>query len=241
MIDVYTWPTPNGHKVHIMLHETGIEHRIHPINIQEGDQFKPEFLKISPNNKMPAIVDQDGPDGKPISVFESAAILIYLGNKTGRFLPQDPRKNYDVLQWLMFQMASVGPMLGQCHHFMAYAPARVPVEKLEYAQQRYVNEGNRIYGVIDRHLADREWMAAGEYTIADMAIFPWLRDPAKQGIDGSKYPNLLRWRDKIWARPQVIAALETLSENRRKDNSFSDKGWEMMYGKTQANQGQAAE
>ena len=241
MIDVYTWPTPNGHKVHIMLHETGVEHTIHPINIQEGDQFKPDFLKISPNNKMPAIVDQDGPDGKPISVFESAAILIYLGNKTGRFLPQDPRKNYDVLQWLMFQMASVGPMLGQCHHFMAYAPARVPVEKLEYAQQRYVNEGNRIYGVIDRHLADKEWIAAGEYTIADMAIFPWLRDPAKQGIDGSKYPNLMRWRDKIWARPQVVAALDTLSANRRKDNSFSDKGWEMMYGKTQSSQGQAAE
>ncbi len=241
MIDVYTWPTPNGHKVHIMLHETGVEHTIHPINIQEGDQFKPDFLKISPNNKMPAIVDREGPDGKPISVFESAAILIYLGNKTGRFLPQDPRKNYDVLQWLMFQMASVGPMLGQCHHFMAYAPARVAVEKLEYAQQRYVNEGNRIYGVIDRHLDDKEWIAAGEYTIADMAIFPWLRDPAKQGIDGSKYPNLLRWRDKIWARPQVVAALETLSANRRKDNSFSDKGWEMMYGKTQSSQGQAAE
>ncbi len=241
MIDVYTWPTPNGHKVHIMLQETGIEHTIHPINIQEGDQFKPEFLKISPNNKMPAIVDRDGPDGEPISVFESAAILIYLGNKTGRFLPQDPRSNYDVLQWLMFQMASVGPMLGQCHHFMAYAPARVPAEKLEYAQQRYVNEGNRIYGVIDRHLVDREWIAAGEYTIADMAIFPWLRDPAKQGIDGSKYPNLLRWRDRIWSRPQVIAALETLSENRRKDNSFTDKGWEMMYGKTQSNQGHAAE
>lgn len=241
MIDVYTWPTPNGHKVHIMLQETGLEHTIHPINIQEGDQFKPDFLKISPNNKMPAIVDRDGPGGKEIAIFESAAILIYLANKCGKFLPKDEHKYYDVMQWLMFQMASVGPMLGQCHHFMAYAPQRVPVEKLEYAQQRYVNEGNRIYGVIDRHLDGREWMAADEYTIADMAIFPWLRDPAKQGIDAAKYPNLVRWRDKIWQRPQVIAALETLAENRRKDNSFSDKGWEMMYGKTQTNQGQAAE
>ena len=241
MIDVYTWPTPNGHKVHIMLQETGIEHAIHPINIQEGDQFKPDFLKISPNNKMPAIVDPDGPDGKPVSVFESAAILIYLANKTGRFLPKEERKYYDVLQWLMFQMASVGPMLGQCHHFNAYAPLRVAPEKLEYAQERYINEGNRIYGVIDRQLADKEWIAAGEYTIADMAIMPWLRDPKKQGIDAAKYPNLIRWRDRIWSRPQVIEALETLSESRRKDNSFSEKGWEMMYGKTQVSQGGAAE
>jgi GST-like protein len=241
MLDVYTWPTPNGHKVHIMLHEAEIEHNIIPINIQEGDQFKPDFLKISPNNKMPAIVDHDGPDGKPISVFESAAILIYLGNKTGKFLPKDPHKYYDVLQWLMFQMGSVGPMLGQCHHFNAYAPTRVEIEKLQYGIDRYVNEGNRIYGVIDRRLADNDWIAAGEYTIADMAIMPWLRNPDKQGIDGSKYPNLLRWRDRIWKRPQVEAALETLSANNRKDNSFSDKGWEIMYGKTQSSQGQAAE
>lgn len=240
-IDVYTWPTPNGHKVHIILHEAEIAHNIIPINIQEGDQFKPYFLKISPNNKMPAIVDPDGPDGKPISVFESAACLIYLANKTGKFMPADERKKYDVLQWLMFQMGSVGPMLGQCHHFNAYAPLREPKERLEYAQNRYINEGTRIYGVIDRQLEGKDWIAADEYTIADMAIMPWLRDPVKQGIDGDKFPNLMRWRDKMWARPQVLAALETLKDNGRKDNSFTDKGWEMMYGKTQASQGNAAE
>ena len=241
MIDVYTWPTPNGHKVHILLHEAEIEHKIIPINIQQGDQFKPDFLRISPNNKMPAIVDQDGPGGEPISVFESAAILIYLANKTGRFLPKDERKHYDVMQWLMFQMGSVGPMLGQAHHFHAYAPERVEREKLQYGIDRYVNEGNRIYGVIDRRLADEEWIAAGEYTIADMAIMPWLRDPKKQGIDIAQYPNLERWRDRIWQRPQVIAALETLKDHRRVDNTHSDKAWEIMYGKTQSSQGLAAE
>ena len=240
MLDVYTWPTPNGHKVHIMLHEAGLEHNIVPVNIQEGEQFKPDFLKISPNNKMPALVDHDGPGGEPISVFESAAILIYLARKTGRFLPADERGFSDVMQWLMFQMGSVGPMLGQAHHFHAYAPERVAREKLQYGIDRYVNEGNRVYGVIDRRLAGNEWIAAGSYTIADMAIMPWLRDPAKQGVDASKYPNLLRWRDKIWARPQVIAALDTLKESRRKDNSHSDKAWEIMYGKTQSSQGAAA-
>ncbi len=237
MIDVYTWPTPNGHKVHIMLHETGLEHTIHPINIQAGDQFDPEFLKISPNNKMPAIVDRDGPGGEPISVFESAAILVYLADKTGRFLPREPHRYYDVLQWLMFQMGSVGPMLGQAHHFNAYAPERFERDKLQYGIDRYVNEANRIYGVIDRRLADREWIAAGEYTIADMAIMPWVRDPAKQGVDIAQYPNLERWRDAIWARPQVAAALETLAEHRRKSNAHSDEAWEIMYGKTQARQG----
>ncbi len=237
MIDVYTWPTPNGHKVHIMLHETGLEHTIHPINIQAGDQFEPEFLEISPNNKMPAIVDRDGPGGEPISVFESAAILVYLANKSGRFLPSEPHRYYDVLQWLMFQMGSVGPMLGQAHHFNAYAPERFEREKLQYGIDRYVNEANRIYGVIDRRLEGREWIAAEEYTIADMAIMPWVRDPAKQGVDVARYPNLQRWRDAIWARPQVEAALETLAEHRRKSNAHSDEAWEIMYGKTQVRQG----
>ena len=241
MLDVYTWPTPNGHKVHIMLHETGLEHNIVPVNIQEGEQFAPDFLKISPNNKMPAIVDRDGPGGEPVSVFESAAILIYLADKTGRFLPRDERKYYDVLQWLMFQMGSVGPMLGQAHHFHAYAPERFERGRLQYGIDRYVNEANRIYGVIDRRLADREWIAADEYTIADMAIMPWLRDPAKQGVEISGYPDLQRWRDRIWERPAVVAALETLSGQGRKDNTHSDKAWEIMYGKTQVDQGQAAE
>mgnify|MGYP001201644767 CR=1 FL=1 len=241
MIDVYTWPTPNGHKVHILLQEAQIEHNIIPINIQEGDQFKPDFLRISPNNKMPAIVDQEGPDGEPIAVFESAACLIYLANKFDKFLPKDERKYYDVMQWLMFQMGSVGPMLGQCHHFNAYAPLREPTERLQYGMDRYTNEGNRIYGVIEQRLEGREWIAADEYTIADMAIMPWLRNPDKQGIEGRNYPNLIRWRDKIWERPQVKKALETLVDRGRKDNRFSDKSWEIMYGKTQVKQGTAAE
>ena len=239
MIDVYTWPTPNGHKVHIMLHETGLEHTIHPVNIQAGEQFDEAFLRISPNNKMPAIVDHDGPDGIPMSVFESGAILLYLGNKTGRYLPTEPRAYYDVLQWLMFQMASVGPMLGQAHHFHAYAPERVDREKLQYGIDRYVNESIRIYKVIDQRLEGREWIAADEYTIADMAIMPWLRNPAKQGVDIEEFPNIARWRDTIEARPQVQAALETLAENRRTSNAMSDKAWEMMYGNTQTRQGTA--
>ena len=244
MIDCYTWPTPNGHKVHIMLEECGLEWNVIPINIGEGDQFKPDFLKISPNNKMPAIIDRagpGGPDGKEIAIFESAAILIYLGDKTGKFLPKEPHKYYDVLQWLMFQMGSVGPMLGQSHHFNAYARERVELDKIQYGIDRYVNEGNRIYGVIERRLDGREWIAADEYTIADMAIMPWLRDPAKQGIDIANYPNLERWRDKIWQRPQVVKALETLAEHRRKSNAHSDKQWEIMFGKIQSRQGQAAE
>ncbi len=238
MIDVYTWPTPNGHKVHIMLHETGLEHTIHPINIQAGDQFGAEFLEISPNNKMPAIIDRKGPGGEAMAVFESGAILVYLANKTGRFLPQEPRAYYDVMQWLMFQMASVGPMLGQAHHFHAYAPERFEREKLQYGIDRYVNEANRIYGVLEKRLQGREWVAADEYTIADMAIMPWLRDPAKQGVDIAPYPNVARWRDRIWARPQVAAALETLADHRRTSNAHSDKAWEIMYGKTQAQQGE---
>ena len=238
MIDVYTWPTPNGHKVHIMLHEAELEHNIIPINIQEGDQFKPDFLRISPNNKMPAIVDYQGPAGKKISVFESAACLIYLGEKCSKFFPKEPEKKFDVLQWLMFQMGSVGPMLGQCHHFNAYAPERVERDKIQYGIDRYINEGNRIYGVLDRRLEENEWVAAGQYTIADMAIIPWVRNPTKQGIDDQKYPNLVRWRDKILERPQVIEALKTLAERGRKDNSFSDKSWEIMYGKTQSTQGE---
>ncbi|MEN8198375.1 MAG: glutathione binding-like protein, partial [Pseudomonadota bacterium] len=237
MIDCYTWPTPNGHKVHIMLEEAELEWTVHPINIQEGDQFKPEFLKISPNNKMPAIIDQEGPGGEPISVFESAAILIYLANKTGKFLPTNPRKYYDVIQWLMFQMGSVGPMLGQAHHFYSYAPERMEREKIQYGMDRYVNESNRIYGVIDRHLKGLEWMAADEYTIADMAIFPWLRQPERQGVEIDDYPEVKRWRDKIWARPQVEKALETLAEHRRGSPGFTDKAWEIMYGATQRTQG----
>ena len=170
MIDVYTWATPNGHKVHIMLEECGLEYKVHPINIGAGDQFGEAFLKISPNNKIPAIVDSDGPDGKPISLFESGAILLYLAGKTSKFLPEDVRGKYDALQWLMFQMGGVGPMLGQAHHFRIYAP-----EKIEYAVNRYTNEAKRLYGVIDKQLSTHPWLAGDSYSIADMATFPWLR------------------------------------------------------------------
>ena len=185
MIDLYTWPTPNGHKIHIMLEETGLPYRVHPIDIGAGDQFKPEFLRISPNNKMPAMVDSDGPDGKPMSLFESGAMLLYLASKTGKFLPQDIRDRWSTLQWLMFQMGGVGPMLGQAHHFLGYAP-----EKIEYAMKRYSNEANRLYGVMDRRLAESKFIACDEYTIADMAIMPWLRFPERQGVDIADYPRV---------------------------------------------------
>ncbi|MGV3656144.1 MAG: glutathione S-transferase N-terminal domain-containing protein, partial [Noviherbaspirillum sp.] len=170
MIDLYSTATPNGHKVHIMLEECGLPYRIHPIDIGAGDQFKPEFLAISPNNKIPAIVDPDGPDGQPYSVFESGAILVYLASKTGKFLGATDRDRFTTLQWLMFQMGGVGPMLGQNHHFRRYAP-----EKVEYAINRYTNEPRRLYGVIDRRLSESPCLAGEEYTIADIATFPWLR------------------------------------------------------------------
>ena len=164
MIDLYHWPTPNGHKITIFLEEAGLGYRIIPVDIGKGDQFKPDFLKISPNNKMPAMVDPDGPGGKPISIFESGAMLVYLASKTGRFLPEDLRDRWATLQWLMFQMGGVGPMLGQAHHFRIYAP-----EKIEYAVNRYTNEAKRLYGVMDRRLADAAYFAGDAYTIADVA------------------------------------------------------------------------
>src|SRR4028119_760702 len=169
LIDLYYWPTPNGWKASIFLEELGLPYEVGPVNIGAGGQFEPEFLKIGPNNKMPAIVDPEGPDGEPISVFESGAILIYLAEKTGRFLPQSPRQKYLVLQWLMFQMGHVGPMLGQAHHFRGYAPETIP-----YAVDRYTNEAARLYGVMDKRLGAEADSAGHEYTIADIAIYPWL-------------------------------------------------------------------
>ena len=227
MIDLYTWPTPNGHKVHIMLEETGIPYRVHPINIGSGEQFAPAFLKISPNNKMPAMVDPDGPGGKPLSMFESGAILIYLASKSGRFLPDDLAKKWSTLSWLMFQMGGVGPMLGQAHHFLGYAPERIP-----YAMDRYRNEANRLYGVIERRLGESTYIACDEYTIADMAIVPWLRYPDRQGVEIDQYPRLKRWRDAILERPAVKRGLEVLAE-RRRPGAMSDKEKEVLFGKTQ--------
>lgn len=224
MIDVYTWPTPNGHKVHIMLEECALQYQVHPIDIGAGDQFKPAFLKISPNNKMPAIVDPDGPDGQPISLFESGAILMYLAQKTGKFMPSDERGRYVALQWLMFQMGGVGPMLGQAHHFRIYAP-----EKVEYAINRYTNEAKRLYGVMDRRLSEERYFA-GEYSIADMAIFPWTRSYENQGIDLADFPNVKRWFDAIDARPAVKRAVQVLADRRKPMN---DKEKETLFGAKQ--------
>jgi GST-like protein len=226
MIDLYTWPTPNGHKVHIMLEETGTPYRVIPIDIGTGDQFKPEFLRISPNNKMPAMVDSDGPGGEPISMFESGAILVYLASKTGRFLPEDLRDKWSTLQWLMFQMGGVGPMLGQAHHFLGYAPEKIP-----YAMNRYRNEANRLYGVIDRRLRESRYIACGEYTIADMAIVPWLRFPERQGVEVGEYPALMKWRDAILERPAVQRALKVLADRRRPEMTPQQR--ENLFGATQ--------
>jgi GST-like protein len=226
MIEVYSWATPNGHKVHIMLEECGLPYRVHAVDIGAGDQFKPEFLAISPNNKIPAITDPKGLDGKPISLFESGAILLYLAGKTGRFLPADVRAKYEVLQWLMFQMGGVGPMLGQAHHFRIYAP-----EKLAYAIERYTNEAKRLYGVMNRQLARHKYMAGAEYSIADIAIFPWLRSWKNQGIDWDAYPHLRGWFDEIAARPAVVRGVDVLAAQRKPITD--EKAREVLFGDTQ--------
>jgi GST-like protein len=203
MIDLYYWPTPNGHKVTIFLEETGLPYRIVPVNIGSGEQFKPEFLAISPNNRMPAIVDHaPADDGRPLSIFESGAILMYLADKIGEFLPQSPRHRAEVSQWLFWQMGGLGPMLGQNHHFSHYAPEKIP-----YAIERYVKETNRLYCVADRRLADREFLA-GDYSIADMAAYPWIVRYERQGQDLNDFPNLKRWFGKIRDRGAVVAAYE---------------------------------
>jgi GST-like protein len=226
MIDVYSTATPNGHKVHIMLEECGIPYQLHHIDIGAGDQFNPEFLAISPNNKIPAIVDSDGPDGKPISLFESGAILIYLASKAGKFLGNTDREKFTTLQWLMFQMGGVGPMLGQAHHFRIYAP-----EKIQYAIDRYTNEAKRLYGVIDKQLSHSIYIAGDEYTIADIAIFPWLRSWKNQGIDWADYPHAKRWFDMISARPAVIRGVEKFVSQRKA--LTDDKAREVLFGATQ--------
>jgi GST-like protein len=226
MIEVYSWATPNGHKVHIMLEECALPYKVIAVDIGTGDQFKPEFLAISPNNKIPAIVDRDGPDGKPMSLFESGAILLYLAGKTGRFMPADTRGKYNVLQWLMFQMGSVGPMLGQAHHFRVYAP-----EKIAYAIDRYSNEAKRLYRVMNDQLANSRYIAGPEYSIADIAIFPWLRSWKNQGIDWSEFPHLKGWFDEIAARPAVVRGVEVLADRRRPITD--DKARSVLFGAEQ--------
>jgi GST-like protein len=228
MIELYTWPTPNGHKIHIMLEETGLPYNVHPVDIGKGEQFDPEFLKISPNNKMPAMIDTEGPEGKPFALAESGAMLFYLASKTGKFLPKSLADRWRVMQWVMTQMGHVGPMLGQAHHFLQYAP-----EKIEYAMNRYRNEARRLYGVLDTQLKKSEWLACGEYTIADMATMPWLRFPERQGVDIEEYPNVKRWRDRIAERPAVKRAVEVLADRRRPTPSFTKEQAEVLFGATQ--------
>lgn len=228
-IDVFSWPTPNGHKVHIMLEECDLPYTLHPVNIGAGEQFTPGFLAISPNNKIPAITDPEGPDGQPISLFESGAILLYLAGKTGRFLPASDRERFDVLQWLMFQVGGVGPMLGQAHHFRLYA-----AEKLPYAIERYSNEAKRLYGVIDRRLSKSRFIAGDTYTIADIAIFPWLRNWQGQGIVLDEFPHLKAWFEGIGARPAVERALQLMGGLRKPQHD--PKAREVLFGSTQYRQ-----
>jgi GST-like protein len=227
MIELYAWPTPNGFKISIMLEEVGLPYAVHPVDIGKGDQFTPEFLRISPNNKIPAILDPDGPGGNSISVFESGAILIYLADKTGKLMPREGAGRYAVLEWLMFQMGGIGPMLGQAHHFRLYAP-----EPIQYAIDRYSNESKRLYGVLDRRLADHEYVA-GDYSIADVAIMPWLRHPDRQGVDIADYPNVGRWRDAIAARPAVQRGLQLLADRTRRSAPMDQKERDVLFGATQ--------
>lgn len=225
-IDLYYWPTPNGWKISILLEELELPYKVVPVEIAAGDQFDSEFLKISPNNKIPAIVDPEGPDGEPISIFESGSILIYLSEKTGKFYPRSPREKYSVLQWLMFQIGSVGPMLGQAHHFRRYAPEEIP-----YAIERYTDEAARLYGVMDGRLSEVEYFAGDDYTIADVAIYPWLISHERQGQRMEDYPNLYRWFETVGSRPAVKLGLKVGEEMRRQlTRDMDDETREALFG-----------
>jgi GST-like protein len=226
MYDLYTWATPNGFKVSILLEELGEAYNVIPVNIGKGDQFAPDYLKINPNNKMPTLVDPDGPEGEPYPVFESGAILMYLADKHGKFLPKETGPRYRVIQWLMFQMGGVGPMLGQAHHFLQYAP-----EKIEYAMNRYGNEANRIYGVLERRLKESPYLAGDEYTIADMAVVPWIRRPQRQNVDIDEYPATKKWRDAILDRPAVQKGCSVLVEERTE--GFDEEAKKNLFGSGQ--------
>lgn len=222
-IRLYFWPTPNGFKPAIMLEECSLPYRTRYVDIGAGDQFKPSFLKISPNNRMPAIVDPDGPGGQPVSVFESGAILLYLGRKTGKFYPTSPRARIEVEEWLMWQMGGVGPMAGQAHHFIQYAPRRIP-----YARNRYINEVARLYGVLDRRLEGREYVC-DRYSIADMALWPWVRLWSRQEQDIGNFPNVSAWLDRIGERPAVKRAI-VLGKNRARNLAKNDSDRKTLFG-----------
>ncbi len=225
MIEFYAWPTPNAHKISIMLEECGLAYDVIPVDITKGDQFAPEFLKISPNNRMPVIVDSDGPDGGSVSVFESGAILIYLAEKTARFLPEAGDARYHVLEWLMFQMANLGPICGQAHHFRQYAAETAP-----YAVERFTNEAGRLYNVMDRRLGDSEYLA-GDYSIADMACWPWVRLHRHHGQPFEEFPNLKRWFDAITARAATQRGMELLKEQR--GGAVSSEAKDILFGGVQ--------
>ena len=224
-IDLYYWPTPNGWKVSIALEELGLPYNVVPVNIGTGDQFEPDFLKISPNNKMPAIVDPDGPDGAPISLFESGAILLYLAEKTGKLFPKEPRARFDAMQWMMFQMGGVGPMLGQAHHFRQYAPETIP-----YAVDRYTNEAARLYGVMDRHLEGSEYFAGDEYTVVDIAVYCWVVPHENQGQDLNDFPSLKRWYDAVSSRPAVQRGIKVGEEMRKNINELDEESRNKLFG-----------
>ncbi|HTQ25542.1 MAG TPA: glutathione S-transferase N-terminal domain-containing protein [Candidatus Binataceae bacterium] len=226
MIDLYYWPTPNGHKVTIFLEETGLEYRIVPVNIRKGDQFAPDFLKISPNNRMPAIVDHDGPGGKPYALFESGAILLYLAEKTGKLMPSEMGARYRVVEWLMFQMANVGPMLGQAGHFRNAAPEKIP-----YAIERYTNESRRLFSVLDKRLADHSYLAE-DYSIADIANYPWIVAALKaQPEQLETRPNLKRWIDALAARPAVQRGMAVMSDQPQRPLTEEERS--ILYGAKQ--------
>jgi GST-like protein len=227
MIDLFYWPTPNGHKITLFLEEAGVDYEIKPVNIGAGEQFKPDFLAIAPNNRMPAIVDHNPVDrGDPVSVFESGAILLYLAEKHGKFLPRDLRGRAATIQWLMWQMGGLGPMAGQNHHFSQYAP-----EKIDYAIKRYVNETNRLYGVLDKRLEDRAFIT-GDYSIADMACYPWIVPHENQGQNLDDFPNLKRWFEDIAARPATIIAYAKGKEIQAERKPFTDEERAVLFGQT---------
>ena len=231
MIDLYFDHTPNGQKVHIMLEECGLPFRLIIVDISKGEQFAPEFLAISPNNKVPAIDDHDGPGGAPIALFESGAILLYLAEKTGRFMPEEPRARWEVVQWLMWQMGGFGPMLGQAHHFLAYAPMNPSgAVVLPYAQARYRNEAARLYGVLDRQLQGRDWVAGGAYSIADMAIFPWARLHPRQEQNLDDFPDVKRWYEAMARRPAVARDIKASEDV---VTGFTPETWAVSFGNEQ--------
>ena len=226
MIDLYYWTTPNGHKITLFLEEAGLPYTLHPINIGKGEQFQPDFLRIAPNNRIPAIVDNTPADGgEPVSIFESGAILLYLAEKTGQFLSTDLRQRVDTLQWLFWQMAGLGPMAGQNHHFTQYAPEQVP-----YAIDRYVKETARLYAVLDRRLADRAFITGDDYTIADMACYPWIVPHERQRQNLDDFPNIKRWFDVIQQRPATVRAYEIAQRINPSQPPMSDEAKKVLFG-----------